>query len=332
MNHSFVVCDVKSGYADRLAGFVNKKHLCPYLMESFTDVDVLEEYGKKHRIEVLLIDELLYTDRIEKLNIGKVFLLTEQHPESLADEENRLYKYTPIPEIMDAIMCDFADRNKNAMSGLATLGPKIIGAFTPATNLGHTSYLLTLALKTAEKRRAFYLNIRSTYGFRKMLDKVSDSDLSDVMYCIKTGNRVPADWPEGLVLNYGKLDYILPATPVSDLQCVGAEDWRTLFDILVKQDYEYIFLDLDESTEACIELLYDCDLIYAAYKDDYICKSAFSEFEEVMEKMGLSLISNKLLKISPPEDCIPENSEDFFAALKNSKMGEYVNEVLHESR
>lgn len=330
MNHSFVVCDLKQGFADRLAGFVNKRHLCPYLMESFTDVNMLEEYGKKHRIEVLLIDELLYTNALKDLKIGKVFLLTEERVAKQDCEENKLYKYSPIPEIIGAVMNDFADRNINAMSTIAGKKAKIIGAFTPATNLGHSSYLLTLALKTAEKRKAFYLNISSTYGYRKMLGKESALDLSDAMYCVKNGNNRLKDWPEGLVLNYGKLDYILPATPVSDLQCMESTDWLSLLDAVRQLDYEYIFLDLDESTSACFCLLEYCDIIYSSYRKDCLTENAFVAFDELLVDMGMSKISERIVKVTPPDDELTELTMDLFETLKLGKMGKYVSEILHE--
>lgn len=330
MNHSFVVCDLKQGFADRLAGFVNKRHLCPYLMESFTDVGMLEEYGKKHRIEVLLIDELLYSKALEELNIGKVFLLTEEHVNQQDCEENRLYKYAPIPLIINAVMNDFADRNVNAMSTMTGKKAKVIGAFTPATNLGHSSYLLTLALKTAEKRKAFYLNISSTYGYRKMLKKESALDLSDAMYCIKNGNVGLKDWPEALVLNYGKLDYILPAAPVSDLQCMESTDWLSLLDAVRESDYEYIFLDLDESTAACFCMLEHCDIIYSAYRRDYLTENAFMAFDELLVNMGMSQISERIVKITPPDDDMTELTTDLFETLKLGKMGKYVSEIQHE--
>lgn len=330
MNHSFVVCDFKQGFADRLAGFVNKRHLCPYLMESFTDVQMLEEYGKKHKIEVLLIDELLYTDALKDLKIGKVFLLTEERAVDQDCEEDKLYKYSPIPEIIGAVMNDFADRNTNAMSTIAGKKAKIIGAFTPATNLGHSSYLLTLALKTAEKRKAFYLNISSTYGYRKMLKKESALDLTEAMYCIKNGNTRLTDWPEALILNYGKLDYILPATPVSDLQCMESTDWLSLLEAVSQLDYEYIFLDLDESTAACFCLLEHCDIIYSAYRKDCFTENAFEDFNELLVNMGMSEIKEKIVKITPPKDERTELTTDLFEALKLGEMGKYVSEMLHE--
>lgn len=330
MNHSFVVCDLRQSFADRLAGFVNKRHLCPYLMESFTDVQMLEEYGKKHRIEVLLIDELLYSEALKDLKIGKVFLLTEERVNERDCEESRLYKYTPIPEIIDAVMNDFANRNKNAMSTLAGKKAKIIGAFTPATNLGHSSYLLTLALKTAEKRKAFYLNISSTYGYRKMLEKESALDLSDAMYCIKNGSISLKEWPDALVLNYGKLDYILPASPVSDLQCMESTDWLSLLDAVRELDYDYVFLDLDESTAACFCMLEHCDIIYSAYSKDLFTDNAFMAFDELLVNMGMSKISERIVKITPPDDEMTELTTDLFETLKLGKMGKYVSEILHE--
>ena len=328
MNHSFAVCDLKQGFADRFAGFVNKRRLCPYLMESFTDVNLLEEYGKKHCIEVLLIDELLYTDRIKNLNIGQVFLLTEDQIHVQTAEGNRLYKFLSIPEIMNAVMLDFADRNKNYMSTTVGKKVKIIGGFTPATHIGHTSFILTLALKTAEKRKAFYLNISSTYGFLKMLNKMSCYDLSDVMYCIKNGNYMPDEWPKEVFFDYGNLKMILPATPVSDLQCINEEDWIRLLEIIGEMDVDYIFLDIDESTAACFSLLDRCDLIYSAGTDDYTSKVAFEEFEELLSKMGMSALCEKIRKVYPPADKIQEKPLDYFEALKSGPMGEYVSEVF----
>lgn len=332
MNHCFVVCDLKPAFADRLARYVNKRRLSPYMMESFTDVNLLAEYAKKRYIDVLLIDELLYMEELEKLNIGKVFLLVEDRGRLDTDGFSKLYKYSAIPEIMDIVMCDYANRNKNAMSYAADNAVKIIGAFTPGPNLGHSSFLLTLALKTAERKKAFYLNIKSTYGFRKMLNKMSGFDLSDVMFEIKNGKTKPEDWEADAVMHYGQLDYILPALTITDLHCVETEDWRALLEALHDVGYDYIFLDLDESTQSCHELLRICDLIYSECEDTYVCREAFAEFYETSAKIGLSEVLDKMVRITPPDCDLQAYSEDCFASLKQGKMGIYVDKVLSDSR
>jgi len=329
LKRSIVVCDRKPGFAERMADYVNKRRLSPFLMESFTDVNLLQEYGMRNRIAVLLIDEAIYSEELKKLNIDDVYLLVEDRNSNQMQDQNRLYKYSPIPEIMKDVMCSYANRS-SAMSTNMQCGRRIIGAFTPALSIGHTSFLLTLALVVAEKKKAIYLPIRSTYGYRKMLKKLPEADLSDVMYSI-IANKETAEIDEYL-LHYDNLDYILPAATASDLHSVEAADWEELFSLLASKEYDYIFIDLDESISGCHEVLARCDLIYASYDDSYECKMAFEEYEETISRRGLFNILEKMIKINPVENSIKEDYEDLFLSLKKGKMGDYVRGILQNTK
>lgn len=81
-------------------------------MESFTNVNLLMDYGSKRHIDVLLIDEELYTEDIEKLNIEKVFLLVDDRQKLQAEGMTRLYKFSSIPSIMNEVMCDYVNRKR----------------------------------------------------------------------------------------------------------------------------------------------------------------------------------------------------------------------------
>lgn len=328
MNHCFIVCDLKPGFADKMAEFVNKKRLAPYIMESFTNVNLLMDYGSKRHIDVLLIDEELYTEDIEKLNIEKVFLLVDDRQKLQAEGMTRLYKFSSIPSIMNAVMCDYVNRNRNAMSNTAEGKVKIIGAFTPLAYPGHSLFLLTLALSLAKKRKVCYLNLKSTYGLRKMLNKMSEPDLSDVMFLIKNGHLDIEEWPQNLINHYENMDFVLPPVSICDLRCAEAEDWTALLEVLKSASYEYILLDVDESTSACYELLKACDMIYCCGKDCFADKLAFDEFSDAMYKLGYYELIEKIEKINPPEFVFSEECSDYFMNLEKGEMGKYVESLF----
>lgn len=335
MKHCFVICDFNAEFADRMAGYVNKRHLAPCIMESFTDVNLLAEYGRRIHIEVLLIDENLYTEDLAGLEIGKVFFLQEERNQPGVDDTERLYKYSSIPEIMKIVMCDYAERNKNVMSMGGNTEVKILGAFSPCTGLECSSFLLTLALKIAEKKSVFYLNIKSTHGFRKILNRMSGPDLSDIMYEIKNGKTKLDEWTSDAIFSYGKLDYVLPPPTITDLQCTENADWNTLLEAVVMSErYEYIFLDIDEGIRDCFYLLEKCQLIYASFEDTYLCKEAFEELEDTLFKIGYPKIFEKMQKVyvSEHRDDIDFQGDDFFESLKNGKMALYVQQILTGNR
>lgn len=329
MKHSFIICDSNAEFAERMASYVNKRHLAPYIMESFTDVNLLTEYARRSKIEVLLIDECLYTEELVQLEPAKVFLLSDDQNNMHLNDMEHLYKYSSIPEIMKIVMCDYAERNKNAMSIGGNTKTKLLGAFSPFPGLECSSFLLTMALKIAEKKSVFYLSIKSTHGFRKILNKMSEPDLSDIMYEIKNGKKQMSEWTTGAIITYGNLDYVLPPPSITDLQCTENTDWNELMEALINSGkYEYILLDIDESISECFNLLDRCQLIYSPYDDNSMCRAAYAEMEDTLYKIGCGSVFEKMKKVEISGYRPEETGEDYFASLKDGKMSIYVERII----
>ena len=330
LNHCFAVCDSQAAFAEKMAGYVNRNHLCPYMMESFTRQSVLIEYGRNHYIDVLLIDEALYTDAVCELHAGKVFLLTEERPSEDSAAPVRLYKYSSIPEIMKKVMCDFADRNAaslTAQGGNRRL--QVIGAFSPAPDYRHSSLVLTMAMIMAENTKVIYLHANSAYGYRSLLKGASELDLSDVMYEIQNGHDRLEDWRDGMILQHGNLHYVLPAVSAKDLQTAETKDWMALIDGIIRSGrYDRIMLDIDESTEACFELLARCDRIYSFSEKNAFCDAAFSAFADAAEKLGFDGITGKMIRLPVPAQTEDIPTDHFLETLKEGNGEIYVRKLL----
>ena len=77
MEKIMAVYDVDPAYARRFADVTNQKERVPFDVIPFTSMEALQEYGKKHKIEILLISSTVPREQAEAIGAGSVVTLAE---------------------------------------------------------------------------------------------------------------------------------------------------------------------------------------------------------------------------------------------------------------
>ena len=93
MEKIMAVYDVDPAYARRFADVTNQKERVPFDVIPFTSMEALQEYGKKHKIEILLISSTVPREQAEAIGAGSVVTLAEGEIVKSVDSYPSVYKY-----------------------------------------------------------------------------------------------------------------------------------------------------------------------------------------------------------------------------------------------
>lgn len=150
----FAVCDLEVDYALNFMDYLNQKKNIPFEIQVFTAVENLIAYGKKTRIELLLISGRAMCREVRELDIGKIIILSEGVHSPELDTYPSVYKYQSSSDVIREVMeCYGAE--KKTVPGQYTVLKKtteMLGVFSPLGRCLKTSFALTLGQILAKER------------------------------------------------------------------------------------------------------------------------------------------------------------------------------------
>ena len=202
-------------------------------------------FSSPQKVDILIISEELYTPDIKKHNIGNIFLMTEHCTEKQIDETNvsRIYKYTSIIEIFDAII------NKSFIylqsPNIGTKETQIIVVYSSCGGVGKTTVAFGIsACLNRNFKRVLYMNASHLQSFQTMLSNSNPIIATDVYANLTTGDNLYTKI-KAAIRNEG-FSYI-PSFKAA-LMSLGMN--YTIFKdiaLLAKdsKDYDYIIIDTD---------------------------------------------------------------------------------------
>jgi hypothetical protein len=320
------VCDLEETYACQLMDYLNLKKTVPFEVQAFTVVEKLMEYAKKEKIDVLLISEEAITQELNELNIGEIFVLSEE--ETTFDKEGykSIYKYQETENILREVMCYYAEAGSVIKSrNSITTGMEVIGIYSPVKRTLKTSFAMTLGQIIAKDKRTLYINLEEYAGFNSLLCTTYMTDMSDLMYYISQ-NRQNFIWKlASMVQSIGNMDYIPPALSPLDIKTVRRDQWISFLEEIKKCNYEVMILDLGEAVEGIFDILRICTKIYTPTRDDGVSYAKMEQYEALLKIMNYSDVLEKTRKLS---FSYFKGIEYGIENLVHSELGTYVKKLL----
>lgn len=145
-------------------------------LEIISDRNYFNEFfSSAKKIDVLIVSEDLYFSDIQRHNIGRIFIMTEQYNEFNDDSSlgvDRIYKYTSIKEIFNVIV----GKSEYLLnrSGTTAKAGKIILVTSASGGAGKTTIALGIsACLNKNFKKVLYLNAERLQSFQIMLSNVS---------------------------------------------------------------------------------------------------------------------------------------------------------------
>lgn len=321
------VCDSEAEYTNRMQEFLCMREELPFEVYAFTDTEKLENTSKKEDIEILLISESDYSEKIKELPIENIYMLNESGHTEYENVE-QVNKYQSSEKVLGQVL-DFYSKRKDLPRKIKSkVSVNMIGVYSPVGRCLQTSFALAMGQLLAKKHKVLYLNFESFSGLGQLLQNDMNMDLTDLLYYYcNTRERFRYRLESSLQMING-LYFVPPAGSFLDIQTIEAETWMELLAAIEEEGmFEYIILDLSDCVQGLLELLRKCSMIYTILKEDNMAAAKMKQYEELLEDMEYQDILDKTKKQKIPyiRQIAPRLEQ-----ITYGELGEYVRGVLRE--
>ncbi len=322
------ICDKEEEYVYRFQEYLNRKNAYSFQIQVFTSIEQLFLFRKENKIDILILSENLYSEKMQHVNIKNIVLLSESNI-SKKEDMLSIKKYQSIEKIMQEIL-NYFDRkiDRKIQFSLPSANTKLIGIYTPVGRCLQTSFALLLGQFLAEKKAILYLNFEPFSGFGKFLKREYSSDLIDLMYLMSTlQDNFILKFKE-IVQSINGMDYIPPAFSFLDLSLVTEDKWiHFLNSIMNECNYNYIILDLSDNVQGLLSILQKCEAIYTITKEDGVALAKIDQYEKLLKSMDYQDVLEKTSRFKFP---LLKNISYEIEELPYSELAKYVKAIIKE--
>lgn len=321
------LCDSETDYLEGMTAFLREREDSPFELHTYSDPGKLIEFGKKERIEVLLVAESDFTYEVSKMDTGKTLLLNESG--TVQGEVRNIDKYQKAETVWQELLDSYASMISGEEKQLGNRRrAKMIGLYSPVHRCLQTSFALTLGQALAEQNRTLYISFEHFAGWNQLLDKSVRGDLAALLYFSREQGEKFYCHLQSLTLRIGQLYYIPPVYAGQNLIYVKAAEWQELIGKIAEiGGYDFIILDLSESIQGTFELLHMCDRIYTIIREDDHARAKLAQYEELLRAYEYEDVLEKTSRqLLPQFQKLPERIEQY----TRGELAEYIRKLIRE--
>jgi len=322
------LCDSEKDYLENLTTYIKERDGLPLEIHTYSEADKLLEFGRKEKIELLVVAESDFTYEVAGLETGRTLLLNESGTVKGENVRN-IDKYQKVEKIWQELVDSYAeladDKGRKFTSKEAA---KIIGLYSPVRRCLQTSFALTLGQELAEEKKVLYISFEHYAGWNQLLEKNVRGDLAALMYFLKEPDERFFCRLQSMTLKIGQMFYIPPAYAGQNLIYIKSAEWQELITrIAGLGGYDYLILDLSESIQGTYELLRSCDRIYTIIREDEQARSKVAQYEELLRAYDFEDVLEKTRKkVLPQFTRLPERIEQY----TRGELADYIRKLVRE--
>lgn len=258
-----------------------------------SDYACLQIYNAQPKdIDILLIEEKLYAEMINRQNCRNVYLLVEDENRADRQEElgnkNIIYKYSSIRVIIDKIDSKLLQNRQNTTQ----VNTKLISVYSPMGGSGKTTVSVALANRLGIKGyKVLYLSAEALQDYQTLLE---EEEYMPEQVGHRCAIHIESAAEEMLkFLKRREFEYfpawkrILPAYGINTEHLLRIATY-----IQKKNIYDYIVVELSsELQEAKLNFLNQSDRVVIVMRQDKKAVNKLKQFmENIVEWKGLGVI------------------------------------------
>lgn len=298
----FAICDTEKRYAVKLMEAFCEKKTFDFQIHAFSEVEELTLFAQQTQIEILLISGKIMSERISRLNIGKIILLSDGEVyEGFSDYES-IYKYQSAEHIMKEVLCYYAEYAK-PVTGMhyGKQEFEVYGVYSPVGRCGKSALAESLAKCYGKEKKTLLLDLQSFSALKEQLCEEELWDLADIIYFLRQGKKTFLYKLGSIVRSKGAFDYILPMKTPADLRSVTLAEWTELLEKLASDsDYRVVIIDFGSDICGLFQLLSQCTKVYTPVLPDVVSKCKVENFEWNLREEHFEKVLESIQKIPLP--------------------------------
>lgn len=254
MGNLLAILDEEAEYVCRLLRYFNSKKGKEFEAAAFTNEESFRQYEKKHEIDLLVCEEMLYKAMAERVRCPTLLLSSTKRVRE-GEDIPVIYKYQSAKDIFDEIVRYYREKTPVPAYQSQKREAKIFTVCSAAGGRGVSTLAYTLAKKKAKANRTVFLSLDPFYLPEKAQADGSGA-LTEAIYFIRQNS---AKFSERLKLKtVERVDCLYGVAHWADLcDCTGEDAAKLLEGILQVEPYEFVVVDAGAFTAlsaGCIAL------------------------------------------------------------------------------
>ncbi|MCT4542042.1 MAG: AAA family ATPase [Vallitalea sp.] len=295
-----LIADCDKGYTNAISQYLSTWEETDYNIISFTEKQLLQEYLKTEKTDILLISPELLTENINLSNVQVTIINTpDRIPESLLSYPY-INKYQPGDKIARELINIFSKycRDEIVINN-NNINSTIIGVYSPIGGIGKTTVAVEIGKQYAlNGYKTLFISLEELSSYISLLDCDFSNNFSDLLYHLKQKNKNLIMKIEGLknVDKYSGMNYFCPVSCYMDIQEISINEWIELLEyIRNNSDYEKIILDFNSSVnEKNIKILKECDKVIMLINNDKMAQIKINQLYKNLDILGIEDLSNNV--------------------------------------
>ncbi|MCI8293588.1 MAG: hypothetical protein HFH53_08690 [Hespellia sp.] len=282
------ICDSEPAYAKNLMERICLNKNVQLQVRVFSDAGQLFQFGKKHKIDLLLMEDSYPEEMRRKIPAKNRFLLARELPRRSSEQENVILKYQSAEQILRQLLQTCGELSSGRNTRLFDDGRRqLIGVYSPVHRIGKTKFALELGEELGKEAPALYLNLEEYAGLEYYLPIQEEGHLGDLLYYLKQEQESFGFRLSTMVSQLGGLDYVQPVPVTKDIRAVDPQEWMELLrQIMENSIYKSVILDLGESIQGLYEILRICDTVYTLYIEESGARAKLKQYTDNLQKLG----------------------------------------------
>lgn len=323
-----VLYDREEEYACLMTEFIKKHRELPWDVHTYTREEELLREEKDRPIDVMVVSERSYEDKLSALRPVRTIILNESGLMRWTDGVV-VDKYLQAAKVLQSILevyLEIADVVIPHMQGVGNT--RFIGIYSPVRRCMQTTFALTFGQMLSEKYRTLYLNFEHYVGISELAAEAGARDLADLLYFLMAEKDKFRLRLQTIVRHMGSLDYVPPMKSGQNLLFVSPQDWSRLLQRLEEMgEYDFVIMDLSESMQGLFDILRSCAKVYTLTREDGIAQGKLAEYERILKAYSYEDVIRKTYKCAPPQmKKIPDELEQY----TRGEMADFVRKMIHE--
>ena len=305
MQHTLAILHSEEEYAYSLMNFMNQHREFAFRVIAFTQKQLLFDYLKEHKVQVLLFDESILEEELNSLKITCCFGLTDTPNIDGLCGKKAIFMYQQARKIMSQATEYYALEGNAIPSIKAAVQTKlkvfcsVFGGWKP------TMYTIDQAKQLSKENRILFL---SFHPFMKanLFETSEEFLLSEAIYTFKMNESNNRCKLNQMIKEYHGIQYLMGVEHFSDLSELNSEEAIGFIDELAKTgEYDLILIDLPMPCFNVTGILSHCEEIYELIESNSYCERMSKEFYRQLELKEGQGILNRFIKVQV--DAYPSN-------------------------
>lgn len=291
------ILDSDENFAVRICACFNKKHVLPFSVQAFSDMEAYISCARNNDVELLIVDEGLY-EEARRVPAGQIIRLCEQPMLMEGHDDACVVKFQASDGIIRDVLDAYTGQLMPAACSKTADPAKIVCVYSPNGYCGKTTLSLALAHIKGRDRKVLYINLEEFSALG-----TASGNLSDILYYYHINPRICGGKLMQLIKNGNGFDCILPAACPKDIADYDADTIIGLMDELIKSGgYELVIVDLGGLVKKPWNLLEYADRILIPSPDSPHRQRKIKEFEKFMYTSGYEAIMEKVCMVDIVND------------------------------